>query len=226
VPAGVLAGVLAVVLAVAGCTTTPDPPEPDVARAGAAPAGGTGPGPRSAPPDVPPDLALPDEGGRSTSPEFTDWTTDTDPARPWLLDPCSPTDYPTDRQRTSFRTVEQTGPEAHSARQLAIYPSPEVAAEVMAGFRRVLDACRTGTTPLGSRWQWVSRDEASLGDDGLLAASTEGGPEFAPAGDRVAVTRVGAAVFLAYGSGEFSTAEFDGAAKQAQLVVLQFLDSL
>jgi hypothetical protein len=37
------------------------------------------------------------KGGRSTVAEFTDWTTDLTLDRAWLLDPCRPTGYPTDR---------------------------------------------------------------------------------------------------------------------------------
>ncbi len=78
----------------------------------------------------------------------------------------------------------------------------------------------------GSRWEWVTRDEPGLGDGGLLAASTVGGPGFSPAGDRVAVTRVGSTVFLAFSSGESGAAEIDGAAEEVRRVAQQFLDSL
>jgi hypothetical protein len=176
---------------------------------------------------IPAGLRLPNEGEKSDSPEFTDWITDNAVGQPWLLDACQPTDYPTDRRRLAFRSVSRTGPEAHDARQLAVYPSPEVAAEVLAGFRRALAACATGTSPQGLTWQWVSQDAPDLGDEGLLAASVIGvGPGASPAGDRIAVTRIGTAVFLAYGGGEFQSAEIDGGAEAARDVAQQFLDSL
>lgn len=191
-------------------------PEPTTAPEQMAPAGA-----------IPAGLRLPNEGERSDSPEFTDWITDNSLGQPWLLDPCQPTAYPTDRDRLAFRSVSRTGPEAHDARQLAVYPSPEVAAEVLAGFRRALTACATGTSAQGLTWQWVTQDAPDLGDDGLLAASVLGvGPGASPSGDRIAVTRLGAAVFLAYGGGEASSAEIDGGAKAARDVVQQFLDSV
>jgi hypothetical protein len=200
-------------------------PPPGSAAAAAAAGATVGPAPQEPDTGTPPDAQLPDEGGRSTSPEFTDWITETDTRHAWLLDPCSPTAYPTDQQRTGFKMVSQSGPEALDARQLAVYPSPEVAAEVMAGFRRALTACSSGTTKLGSRWQWVTQEAPGLGDDGFLAASTEGGPGISPAGDRIAVARTGSAVFLAYGGGEFATAEIDDASTAVRDVVREFLDS-
>ncbi|TQM13680.1 hypothetical protein [Pseudonocardia kunmingensis] len=175
---------------------------------------------------VPESLLLPDEGGRSDTAEFTDWITDENPDRAWLLDPCRPTAYPTDAQRARFRTVFREGPEAYDARQLGVYPSAEAATEVVAGFRRALEACRTGTTPGGSDWTWATRDEPDLGEDGFLAAVWFGGQQFAPYGHRIAVTRVGDAVFLAYTYGEYSSAEFDGGAEMVQQVAQRFLDSL
>jgi hypothetical protein len=238
----VLVAALAAGTAVAGCGTAPPPSAAGgattSATAVAPPTGpadptatGTGPTRRAAPADaggggVPLDTPLPDEGERSPSSETTDWATENGTDRTWLLDPCSPTAYPTDAARTGFKTVSRTGPEFSEARQLAAYPSPEVATEAVEGFRRALTACSTGTTPDGSRWEWVTREEPGLGDDGLLAASTVGGPGFSPAGDRVAVTRVGSTVFLAFSSGESSAAEIDGAADEVRRVAQQFLDSL
>lgn len=214
-------------LALAGCTTPGTPTTP--AGSTPAPSGPSAPGTSKSPnpvSSIPADLLLPNEGERSTQPEFTDWTTDDAVDQAWLLDPCMPTAYPTDQQRTRFRTVSQTGPEAHDARQLAVYPSAEVATEALAGFRRALAACSIGTTRAGSRWQWVSEDVPTLGDEGLVAGSTVGGGEFSPTGNRIAVTRVGDVVFLAYGAGEFSTAALDGGAGDAQAVAQEFLDSL
>lgn len=240
-----VAGRWVVVAAVAvavlgGCTgpaqpPAPPPPVPAPSALSSAPVAPTAPPspaatapaitpPARAPLAVPAGQLLPNEGQRSDSPEFTDWTTDTGRGQAWLLDPCQPTAYPTDAQRVGFRTVSQTGPEAHSARQLGVYPSPEVAAEVVAGFRRALDACQVGTTATGLRWKWVSADAPALGDGGLLAASVFG--DESPTGDRIAVARVGSAVFLAYAGGEWQTAELDQGTSDAQAVVQRFLDSL
>jgi hypothetical protein len=175
---------------------------------------------------VPDALLLPDEGRRSAVAEFTDWITDPTLDRAWLLDPCLPTEYPSDRQRVRFRTVSREGPEAFDARQLGVYPTAEVAAEVLAGFRRVLDACRTGQQAGGSQWIWVTADAPDLGDDGFLAASTFSGPEYASHGARIAVTRAGSAVFLAHAGGEYSTAELDDGAQAIREVAQRFLDSL
>jgi hypothetical protein len=204
---------VAVLVMLAGCS----------ARAQAPPLSSPAP---SVEPAVPDTLLLPDEGGRSRVQEFTDWITDPAPARPWLLDPCLPTTYPTDRQRVRFRTVSREGPEAFDARQLGVYPTPEVAAEVLAGFRRVLTACRTGVNEGGARWTWVTEDVPDLGDDGFLAASTFVAPEYASHGARIAVTRAGSAVFLAYASGEYYVAEIDDGAQAVREVAQRFLDSL
>jgi hypothetical protein len=175
---------------------------------------------------VPDTLLLPDEGGRSRVAEFTDWITDRSLDREWLLDPCLPTAYPTDRQRVRFRTVSREGPEAFDARQLGVYPTAEVAAEVLAGFRRVLAACSTGQQEGGARWTWVTEDVPGLGDDGFLAASAFVAPEYASHGARVAVTRVGNAVFLAHAGGEYYTVEIDDGAQAVREVAQRFLDSL
>jgi hypothetical protein len=197
-----------------------------VSCAGPAPAAaGSGPVPTGAP-AVPDTLLLPDEGRRSTVAEFTDWITDPALDRAWLLDPCLPTAYPTDRQRVRFRTVSREGPEAFDARQLGVYPTAEVAAEVLAGFRRVLAACRTGQQEGGAPWTWVTADVPGLGDDGFLAASAFVAPEYASHGARVAVTRVGSAVFLAHAGGEYYTAEIDDGAQAVREVAQRFLDSL
>ncbi len=107
-----------------------------------------------------------------------------------------------------------------------MYPDPAVAAQAVAGFRRVLAACRTGGRAAeGNRWRWVSAEVPGLGDEGFVAASTRGGPGFSAAGDRIAVTRTGSAVFLACASGEFTTAEIDDGARAVQQVARAFLDS-
>jgi hypothetical protein len=185
----------------------------------------SGPAPTSSPtvPDMP---LLPDEGRRSTVVEFTDWITDPALDRAWLLDPCLPTAYPTDGRRVGFRTVSREGPEAFDARQLGVYPTADVAAEVLAGFRRVLAACRTGQLQGGARWTWVTAEAPDLGDEGFLAASTFVAPEYASNGARIAVTRAGNAVFLAHATGEYYTAEIDDGAQAVREVAERFLDSL
>jgi hypothetical protein len=136
---------LAVLAVLAGCASPAPGPGPAASLSSSTP---------SSAPAVPDTLLLPDEGRRSTVAEFTDWITDPALDRAWLIDPCLPTTYPTDRQRVRFRTVSREGPEAFDARQLGVYPTPEVAAEVLAGFRRVLAACRTGQNEGGARWTW------------------------------------------------------------------------
>lgn len=173
----------------------------------------------AAEPGIPDGLLLPNEGEPSSAPgETTDWATDDATDRDWLLDPCTPTAYPTDRQRADFRTVSQLGPEYFGVRQLGVYRSPEVAAEVVAGFRRVLAACREG-----GAWRWTTRDDPTLGAEGLLISATSGMPD----GARIAVTRVGAMVFLAYRYGELTDTSFDDqAAREVRAVAEEFLESV
>lgn len=239
-PGKAIVGMVAVVaVAVAGCgdqdatadgptetrTTTTDPssttPQTSTSSSPAAPeveaeTGSAG---------IPPGLLLPNEGEPGDA-EVTAWKTDDTADEPWLLDPCRPTDYPTDDNRTGFRTVSRTGPELFQARQLAVYDSESTAIEAMAGFTRALTACKTGgDAAQGGAWQWATR-EIAVGDEGVLAASTTGGPNAAPYGNRIAVTRVGAMVFLAYDEGEYQSAEFDGGAEQTQLVAEEFVGSV
>jgi len=174
---------------------------------------------------IPPDLLLPNEGEPGDG-EVTAWETDNTADKAWLLDACRPTDYPTDAQRTGFRTVSRTGPELFQARQLAVYDSESTATEAMAGFTRALSACKTGGDPAqGKAWKWEHK-EIAVGDEGILAASTTGGPTAAPYGNRIAVARVGAMVFLAFDEGEYQSAEFDGGAEQAQQVAEKFVASV
>lgn len=210
--------VLAVLAVLAGCSGPAQaPPASTPAPSSPAPV---------VEPAIPETLLLPDEGGRSTVAEFTDWITDPTLSRAWLLDPCLPTTYPTDGQRVRFRTVTREGPEAFDARQLGVYPTAEAAADVLAGFRRVLTACRTGQQAGGARWTWVTADAPDLGDDGFLAASAFVAPEYASHGARIAVTRVGSAVFLAHAGGEYYNAEIDDGAQFVREVAQRFLDSL
>lgn len=216
--AGCATGTDGPALAVTSASATSAPPAPEPS---AAPEASTVPEPSA----VPDTVLLPDEGGRSTDPDVTDWVTDDTAGQAWLLDPCQPTAYPTDPQRHRFRTVSRQAPEAQDARQLGVYPTAEVAAEVLAGFRRALEACRTGQSD-GTRWTWVTEAVAGLGDEGFVAASAHGGPEYASHGARIAVTRAGSAVFLAYAGGEYYTAELDGGADAVREVAQRFLDSL
>lgn len=175
---------------------------------------------------IPPGLLLPNEGEPGDGAETTAWETDNTADKPWLLDPCRPTDFPTDAQRTGFRTVSRTGPELFQARQLAVYDSESTATEAMAGFTRALTACRTGgDASQGKAWTWAV-EEIAVGDEGLLAASNTGGPTFAPYGNRVAVTRVGTMVFLAFDEGEYGSAEIDEGARLTQQVAEKFVASL
>jgi hypothetical protein len=173
----------------------------------------------------PADILLPNENEGSTSAEVTSWTTDKTIGQLWLLDPCRPTAYPTDSKRTSFRTVSRTGPEMRQARQLAAFPTTDTAVEAVAGFRRALTACKTGgKAAQGTTWKWATED-IEVGDEGFVAASTIGGPEYALSGNRIAVTRKGSLVFLAYDEGEYGTAEIDEGARLTQRVAEQFAAS-
>lgn len=147
------------------------------------------------------------------------WVYDDAVGQAWLLDPCRPTEYPTDPARQSFRSVTKQGPEAVDARQSAAYPSVDVAVDAVAGFRRALSACSSGSHPDGTTWRWSTEELPGVGDEGFLAAGVDGvGPGSAPSGERIAVVRVGATVFLAYASGEYGTAEIDGGARAVEQV--------
>jgi len=175
---------------------------------------------------IPPGLLLPNENEPADNSDVTAWETDDTADKPWLLDPCRPTDFPTDADRTGFRTVSRTGPELFQARQLAVYDSESTATEAMAGFSRALTACKTGgDAAQGKAWQWTV-EEIAVGDEGILAASTTGGPTYAPYGNRIAVTRVGAMVFLAYDEGEYGSAAIDEGARLTQQVAEKFVASL
>ena len=172
------------------------------------------------------EVPLPNEGERSTAPDVSDWTTSTVTQQPWLLEPCGPTAYPTDAARTSFRTVSRSGPQSEAARQLAVYPSPEHAAETVTGFRRVIEACGTGGRAGGGAARWDTRYLPDLGDEGFVAAGTVAGPGYAPNGDRIAVTRVGSAVFLASVHGRYATTKLDDGVGEVRRVAEQFLGSV
>ena len=120
--------------------------------------------------------------------------------------------------------MSRTGPELFQARQLAIYPTPAVAAEAMAGFRRVLTACQTNRRDeYGGQLRWATDFAIPVGDEGIMTASSV---VAMPGGDRITVTRVGSMVFLAYDTGHYLTAELDKSAFATRRVAEQFVDSL
>jgi hypothetical protein len=86
----------------------------------------------------------------------------------------------------------------------------------------VLTACRTGgDAKQGEAWQWNS-EPIDAGDEGFVAASSISGELAAPFGHRVAATRVGTMVFLAYDEGEYGTATIDDGAREVQRVAEEF----
>jgi hypothetical protein len=93
-----------------------------------------------------------------------------------LFDPCQPTDYPTDSQRTEVRVVDLrvqepdgAAPETARVRQnLARYASADVAGEALAGFRRVATECATSTGQDGTQLTTEILDDA----DGRLLLQT------------------------------------------------------
>lgn len=118
--------------------------------------------------------ALPDPGAGFS------WVTtrDRSAARPSarLFDPCQPTDYPTDAQRTEvrirdLRVEEPSGaaPETARVRQnIARYTDPDVAAEAIDGFLRVATECSRG----GPQGATQSTEVVAAGDDRLLLQTT------------------------------------------------------
>lgn len=119
----------------------------------------------------------------------------------WALDPCTPTAYPTDRQRVAMASLVMSGPEAGDVRQLAVYPDAATAAEVMAGFRRVLAAC---ASPAGSTGKYVTAP-ISVADEGLVVAQSiyyQSGTQV-PGGGYYVLVRDGRSVYLAVIGREF-----------------------
>lgn len=172
------------------------------------------PGPNETPPATPAEITqLPDgfafpeessdEWGRASS-EF-EVTRTSDLSTAWVLDPCSPTTYPTDRLRTDFYQARRDAPEWAEVRQVAVYPTEADAHEVMEGFRRVLTACaqKVSEDPPFSLAQYDTR-ELRIGDDGLMTVVSyymafPGKKRWHqnPGGAYTAVVRVGNAVYLA-----------------------------
>lgn len=120
----------------------------------------------------------------------------------WALDPCQPTDYPTDAKRTDFAGVTRTSVEYAESHQLATYPDAATAREVVDGFLRVLDAC-TERTDEESGWTrfWNVEERG----DGFVATANSESPEgVVPlGGEAVAVERRGNAVALVRVTSEF-----------------------
>jgi hypothetical protein len=151
---------------------------------------------------IPPELRLPNE----SAPE---WVTDEALTRPWEIDPCTPTAYPTDRFRTDARAVVLTIPEFEQVHQLVVYPTAAVAHEAMQGFRRVLAACRLDDPFVGddgriSRITWDSA-ELGIGNEGLSAfarALDANGQRVGTFAASFAIIRRGTAIFLVSMSGE------------------------
>lgn len=115
---------------------------------------------------------------------------------PWALDPCLPTAYPTDQQRIAMVSLNRLGPEAGDVRQLAVYPDVATAADVMAGFRRVLAACARPSYPGGPNTYVTA--PVHIGDEGLVVvdSSYQDGRQ-APGGGYSVVMRDGRSVYLA-----------------------------
>lgn len=123
-----------------------------------------------------------------------------DPRTHWLLDPCTPTtNYPTDSQRLAMLTLTRLEGESFDGRQIAVYPDAAGAAELMAGFRRVLAACAdAGSTEYFSA-------PAVLGDEALVEwhrFKTAPGVQWPAVGGYSVVMREGRSVYLAAIGGE------------------------
>lgn len=114
----------------------------------------------------------------------------------WNLNPCDPTDYPTDRERIAMRSLEEVGQESFGGRQIAVYPDEATAAEVMAGFRRVLAAC----SHVHGVWSWR---HLHLGDEALVdwEANFQDGHQV-PVGGYDVIVRDGRSVYMASDGGE------------------------
>lgn len=137
--------------------------------------------------------------------------------RPWVLDPCNPTAYPTDAQRVAMRTVSRTGPEYFDARQLAVYADEAAATEALRGFRRVLSGCATSSGGMFTS-TWRSQP-LTAGDEGLLVWLRMDGP----GGSDVVIVRDGRSVVMATASGDFSPdarPDTDGRLQQVVMRVL------
>lgn len=140
------------------------------------------------------------DAGWRTGTDDTTLTRSRDPDAPWSLDPCHPSAYPTDSARTSSLRLTRSGPDLRHNLHLALYPDERTAAEVLAGFRRVLSACAQRTTadggPAATREVWTYQ-RLSVGDEALIATAGYTVEDRAVSGAAsAAVVRVGNAVFV------------------------------
>lgn len=143
-----------------------------------------------------------------------------------LFDPCEPTDYPTDSQRTDVRVrdlrVEEPGgaaPETATVRQnVARYTDADVAAEAIDGFLRVARECASTPGPEGTG---STTEVVAAGDDRLLLQTT---PEIGLSTVYTVVERRGDVVTLvSYLPGEVRDA--DDQARQIADAVTAKLDA-
>lgn len=140
-------------------------------------------------------LLTPDALPAPTSPFAWVTTRTGSAARPsaQLFDPCQPTDYPTDAQRTEvvlrdLRVEDDRGdaPETATLRQnVARYAAAEVATEAVDGFLRVAQECADSTDADGIR---SSTEVVSSSGDRLLLQTT---PEMGLTTDYAIVERRG-----------------------------------
>jgi hypothetical protein len=88
----------------------------------------------------------------------------TDVSTPWVLDPCVPTAYPSDRSRTSFRSVTYSAGDAGETAQVATYVDAAAAEDAVAGFGRAVAACGNGAgadpVPGSGVIRWTDADVA------------------------------------------------------------------
>lgn len=123
-----------------------------------------------------------------------------DPDAPWALDPCHPTAHPTDPARTSSLRLTRSGPGLRHNLHLALYRDERTAAEVLAGFRRVLSACARRISgddgPAATREVWRYQ-RLAVGEDAVIATAGYTVEDRAVSGvASAAAVRVGNAVFV------------------------------
>lgn len=154
-------------------------------------------------PEIKPPLAwfhFPEEATwRSTSTKVTVERSD-DLGTPWLLDPCMPTAYPTDRHRVAMVSLTRTRSEGpwFEGRQLAVYPDEATAVKVMAGFRRAVAVCgRTDRSAVGGP-TYSEQVPVDPGDEARLISDMSVLERREPASGRYTIVmRDGRSVYLA-----------------------------
>lgn len=143
-----------------------------------------------------------------------------------LFDPCQPTSYPTDAQRTEVRVrdlrVEDDrgdAPETATLRQnIARYPGAEAATEAFDGYLQVAEQCADSSDADGSA---SSTEVVSASDDRLLLQRT---PQIGLTTDYAVVERRGDVVTLVrYSPGE--TRDADARAQKIAGAVSAQLDA-